>query len=866
MVIPLNNYAYKIPLLQTKLQIPHTLSGLVDRPRICARLDGMLQSRLTLVTASAGFGKTTAIAQWARQAGFPVAWLSLDSGDNDPVRFWTYVAATLRGIRPDIGVEIESMLCSSTSPPWEAAISLLIDGMSHLPCDFVLVLDDYHAISESLVHETLSFMVRYAPGQFHLIISGRTEPSLPLPRLRAAGLVTELTARNLGFTTEEVAAFYKQRNIDLTREEVEKLADRTGGWAAGMQMAALSLLESDDKAVTIEGFGGRDRLLACYFREEVFGGVVPDVQDFLLQTSILSHLSGPLCEAVTGRPDSGAVLSAVGRICGFVASLDDQWYVYHQLFAEFLQGLLKERYPDRVRSLYCKAARWCKDCGLTAKAIDYFLQGGEHGQAARQVACLVPEMFDRGETATLFRWLQDLPYELLKLSPSLCVGAAWAAVADGRIAEVEQWLEWAEVACRKAEQEQSGPDGEFSMTVDRVVLRAYLAIKRRDVPGTLHWLTQAGQTRQKVLMYTRCIVFQPLQTSLLGGVFGWFGHLKEKARAMESGIYLKARSLIEPSARGGYILVANAEALYEWNKPDTAIKSLVAGMEEAQRAGEAGVLLPALFTLAKINLARGDLPAALAVVTDAERQVRDLSRLQWLFPLAALKARLNLAAGDTRAVNDWLAHNRLDIYDRLSVARAYEHVTLARVLLARGQAREAHLFLERLLVFAKKERHLPQIIEVSNLLAIVCDAAGRTAEALEMLRRNLALGRDNGYLRSFVDEGKSLLVLLRRLSRSGKLTEDEASYVGQLLALARESPMLRYPGLQAVLTQCNSLTTRELAVLRLVATGLDNRAIAGEMSVGPETVKTYLARIYGKLEVSGRRDAVRRARELGILQ
>ncbi len=863
-VIPLNDFALQIPLLQTKLLVPRELSGLVDRPRLHTRLNGMLQGRLILVTAPAGFGKTTAVAQWAGKKDFPVAWLSLDSGDNDPVRFWTYVAAALRGLQPDIGVETEPMLRSSTSPPWEAAISLLIDDLSHIPFDFALVLDDYHAISEPLVHETLSFLVRYAPGQFHLIIAGRAEPPLSLPRHRAAGQVAELTDRDLVFAAGEVAAFYRQRNIELTGEEVEKLASRTGGWAAGMQMAAMSLLESSNKAAAIERFGGRDSLLAGYFLEEVFEGFGPDVQEFLLQTSILGHLSGPLCQAVTGRPDSGAVLATLGRTCGFVACLDDQWYMYHHLFAEFLQGFLKERYPKQIRSLCGKAARWCEDGGLTAKAVDYFLQGEEYGQAACLVERLVLEMLNLGETATLFRWLQALPPEVVNESPALCVAQAWADAAANRTAGVEHWLERADNSCRDANVKLPG-GGRNNMAVDMAVLRAYLAVKRKDVPGTLRWLSQAGQAPERDFTYGRSVALQPLGTSLLGGPLGWFGRLKEKARAMESGAYLKFRSLAKPAARAGYALVANAEALYEWNKIDAAVKILVEGMEEAQRAEEAGALVPALFTLAKIHLARGDLAAALKVAAEGEKKVRALDRLQWLFPLAALKARINLAAGDTEAVNAWLAHNRLDIYDHLSTARAYEHTTLARVLLARGQREEALLFLERLLVFAEKEQWLPQTIEVSNLLAIARDAVGRTAESLEILRRNLALGRDNGYLRSFVDEGELLLVLLRRLSRSRKLTEGEAGYVRRLLDLLRESPVLRYPGLQAVSARCDSLTTRELAVLRLAAAGLDNRTIAREMSVGLETVKTYLARIYGKLGVDGRRDAVKRAQELGIL-
>ncbi|AET67050.1 ATP-dependent transcriptional regulator [Desulfosporosinus orientis DSM 765] len=871
-VIPLNNFTLKVPLLQTKLQMPRSLSSLVERPRVYSRLDGMVQNGLTLVTAPAGFGKTSAVAQWAGHKGLPVAWLSLDDGDNDPVRFWTYVTAALSGLKEGIGRETSPILHSSTNPPWETIISLLIDDLSQLPFDCALVLDDYHVISEPLVHETLSFLVRYAPQLLHPIIVGRTEPPLQMSRLRTVGQVAELTVRDLVFATGEVAAFYSQKNIDLTGEEAETLTHRTGGWAAGMQMAALSLLEGGDKAAVIKRFGGNNRLLAGYFMEEVFDGFAPNVREFLLQTSFLGRLSGPLCDAVTGMSDCGALLTTVARTCGFVACLDenDGWYVYHQLFAEFLQGLLQKRSSAQIPGLYGKAARWCEAEGLVAEAVDYYLQGLEYDQATSLIERLVPDMLSRGEIATLFRWLSALPCAVLNTSPGLCVAQAWAAVAADRTPEVEHWLEQADFAGREAEEKQPGMGGKNRMDVDRAVLRAYLALKRRDVPESLRWLAHAGQAREKVFTSARSRALQPLEPSLLGGPLGVFGHLKEKAQAMENRSHLKLRSLAAPAARAGYTLVANAEALYEWNQIDAAVKSLVEGMEEAQRAEETGALIPALFTLTKIHLARGDLAAALKVAAEGETKVKALGQPQWLLPLASLKTRLNLAAGDSGSLDDWLAHSRLDVYDRLSAARAYEHITLARVLLARRRGEEAVLLLDRLLVFAEKEERLPGTIEISNLLAIACDAVGRTKQGMEILRRNLSLGRENGYLRIFVDEGAPMLSLLQRLARldGRERQKDEAVYVRSLVSLLRSSPLLRCSGFQAAPSSATvePLTAKELSVLRLVARGMDNRSIAGELGVTLVTVKTHLSSIFGKLGVSGRREAVEQANVSGILR
>lgn len=861
-VVPLNDLSFQIPLLQTKMLVPQAVAGLVPRPRIHARLDEGLQGKLTLVTAPAGFGKTTAIAQWVRERELPAAWLSLDAGDNDPVRFWSYVTAALRRLDSGLGAATAAMIQTSGSPAWETALSLLIDEMEHLTFDAALVLDDYHGISEPLIHETVSFLVRYAPPHLHPVIAGRNEPPLSLARLRAGGKVAELTARELGFADEEAFAFYTQRDIRLTREEAGRLAERTGGWAAGLQMAAVSLREAGNQATVIDHFGGGDRFLAGYFLEEIFSRFEPDVRDFLLQTSILNRLSGPLADAVTGRSDGGAVLAAVVRNCGLMDRLDQDWYVHHQLFAEFLRSLLMERDPKQVGDLYGRAARWCSTGGLLQEAVDYHLQGKHYDQAATLASRLVSDMMGRGETATLFRWLAALPRSELDRRPDLCVAQAWASAAAGRVGEAEQWLGQADAICRG-----SGEDGACdTMTgATRSVLEAVLAVKRSDVPGVLRWLAQASQAGDQLSVQTLIRILQPLEPSLLGSVLGGFGRLKAKAQAMESGVHLKFRALVDPADHPGFTLVANAEALYEWNRIDAAVRSLLEGIEEAQRTGEDGALVPALFTLARIHVARGNLTAALAVAAEGEKSVRRLRRPQWLPALAALGARLHLTAGDASAVEGWLAQSRLDVYDRLSAARAYEHTTLARVLVARGGQQEALLLLERLLVFAEKEQRLPSIIEISNLMAIAWEAIGRTAEALDMLRRSLALGRENAYLRSFVDEGAPMLSLLRRLARNR--AEQESDFIRQLISLLRASPILGYPGLQAVpaarLTE--PLTAKELAVLRLAAQGLERRSIAREMSIGEETVKTHLTGIYGKLGAEGRRDAVRRAKELGIL-
>ncbi len=856
------------PLLQTKLLVPRRLSGLVSRPRIHAFLDQGQQVALTLVTAPAGFGKTTAVAEWIRARGIPAAWLSLDASDNDPVRFWRYVVASIAGLRPGFAGGFSAVLDASTNPPWETGLSVLIEDLAGLAHGVTLVLDDYHLIDEPTVHEGISFLLRYAPLQLHLVVVGRTEPPVPqLPRLWAAGRVVQMTELDLRFVAGEQEVFCRQCDIQLSAAELEQLDARTGGWAAGMQMFVLSLRADSDRAGAIDRFQGSDRRLSDYFMEEVFDDLPEAEREFLLLTSVLGRLSGPLCNWLTGREDGSAILVRLARRNAFLACVDETegWYVCHQLYAEFLRGLLAQRHPGLAADLQRSAAQWCETRGYLTEAVEYYLRGGHHDQAVRLIEQLAVELLGRGETATLVRWLRAVPSGLLDARPHLAIMLAWAAVAGGRLTEVEFWL----AAAVPQNVVPPGQDATGNLELDRAMLKMILAVGRLDLPTVLHWLAEAGRGQGEVSVLAQGLAFETSEPSLVGSPWGWYGHLHHVQQSLERGVYIALKGLGSPTAQRGYTFVLLGEVLYEWNRLDDALRSVAQGLEEAERTGDAVSLVPAFFTLARIHLARGDFEAALAVTQQAEKEVRQLGRQAWLPVVAALRARLHLAGGDLAAVDAWQERSRLDVYDRLSAARVYEHITLARVLLARNRGEEAVLFLERLLAFAENEQRLPGTIETANLLALALHAVGRTQRGLEILRDNLRRGRENGYLRIFVDEGAPLQSLLRRLGRLASPERGvEAEYVRALSALMRQAPLRGSLGLvrAAPATAIDALTTRELAVLRLLAAGLDNHAIALELMIAPATVKVHLNHMYAKLNVTGRRQAVQRAEQLGLLR
>ena len=864
--VPFSRSGY-LPLLQTKLTVPRQLLSLVARPRIYNRLDQGLQVPLILVRAPAGFGKTTAVAEWIHARGVPAAWLSLDARDNDPARFWGYAVAAFSELEPRLG---GGPAHSTASLLWEAGLPSLIDALAGLTFDHVLVVDDYHLIEEPLVHDILSFLLRYASPNTHLVIVSRTEPPLPqLPRLRAEGRVVDLAERDLRFFAEEQTAFWRQRGIELSGAEAESLDARIGGWAAGMQMVTLSLLEGGDRVQAIERLRGSDRRLADYFFWEVFDSLPEEEQEFLLQTSILGRFCGSLCDAVTGRGDASAVLADLARKNAFLTCLDDtgNWYAYHHLFAEFLQDIFAQRHPGMAADMQRRAAQWCEANGYMAEAVEYYLMGGHHPEAIRLIEGLAVEMLGRGETATLVRWIGAVPSHALDGRPRLAVMLAWVAVAAGRLDEVETWLAHAETSLHAAA--VSGSDA-GSPDLDIAMVRMILAVRRLDVSGAVHWLEEAGRMQGGVSMLASGLGFETKEPSLLGSPWGWYGHLRHVQESLERGDYLRLKDLGAAAAQRGYAAAMLAEMLYEWNRLDEAQHSVLAAMEAADLVGESDSLVVALFTLARIQRARGDLQAALAVATQAEKKVRDLHRPEWLPALAALRARINLASGNLQDVQVWRNGCRLDVYDRLSASRAYEHLTLARVLLAQGGGEEAVFFLERLLGFAEREERLAGRIEAANLLALALHAVGRTQAGLELLRTSLALGRENAYLRIFVDEGAPLQALLRRLGRlpNGNQPDGETEQVRMLMSLMRGSPMRRYPGPPEVAASAavEPLTAREMAVLRLLAAGMDNRGIAEKMGVAIATVKAHLNHVYMKLGVTGRQEALVRAERLGLLR
>ena len=907
-------------LLETKLYVSRSRRGLVPRPRLSERLDRGTASKLMLVSAPAGFGKTTLLTEWlAAGPAAPaderlVAWLSLDRGDNDPASFWTYVIAALRTVASGVGESALALLQAPRSPPIETVLTALLNDLGATAGDIVLVLDDYHVVDARDVQDGMAFLLGHLPPQLHVVIAGRADPALPLARLRGRGELVEIRAAELRFTPDEAGAYLNEMmGLQLTARDVAALEGRTEGWIAALQLAALSIQGRDDVAGFIAGFAGDDRYVVDYLGEEVLQRQSERVQAFLLQTSILGRLSGPLCDAVTGQSGSKAMLEALDRGNLFLVPLDDRrrWYRYHQLFADVLHARLLDEQPGQVPDLHRRASAWYEQNGEPAEAIRHALAAGDFDRAADLVELAIPAMRRTRQEAAVRGWLELLPDEVVRVRPVLSVHFAGALLARGELEGVEARLRDAERWLNGAAGIRQGPQAppaemivvdndEFRRLPAGIeVYRAALAQARGDGPGTVRHARRtlelspeedhlgrasaagflglaswaSGDLEAGHSAYAECMAGLR-RAGYIADTFGCAialadirrtqGRLGEAMRTYE-------QALQRAPEQGGAVLrgtadmyVGMSELHRERDDLPTATQHLLRSQELGEHNGLPQNRYRWRVAMARIRQAEGDLGGALDLLNEADRvYVGDF--FPNVRPVPALTARVWIAQGRLGEALGWVREQDLSVEDDLSYLREFEHITLARVLLARYQAEHAEAsihqatrLLERLLSAAEEGARAGSVIEILVLRALAHQTLGDIPAALACLERALTLAEPEGYVRVFIDEGPPMASLLRAAAKQGIAR----NYVRWLLAAVTETEH-DSPIKQALI---DPLSERELDVLRLLGTELDGPDIARELMVSLSTMRTHTKNIYTKLAVTNRRAAVRRAAELGLLQ
>lgn len=867
-------------LLKTKLAMPIIRKDRVARPRLIEKLNADLWQahgfarKLILVSAPAGFGKTTLVADWLGNIGLQAAWLSLDESDNDPVRFLAYLLAALKQIDARIGLAAINMQQSLPPPPGETIIASLINDLAEISQSFILVLDDYHAIHDPIIHRLVGFLLEHQPENMLQVILTREDPLLPISRLRSRGQVCEIRLDDLRFTPDETAGFFQLMGLDLAQVDLDTLQSGTEGWITGLQLAALSMQGFSDPHHFILSFAGSNRYVLDYLFEEIFSQLPTEIQDFLIKTSILDRLTAGLCDKVTGRSDSREQLESLERANLFIIPLDPsrEWYRYHHLFGDLLRHQLRLQKDTPLEELHRQARLWFEGEGYLGDAIQHALAARDWESASRLIVKASEGMLKRGEIATLIGWLRNTPVEIVFTQPMLCITFAWALLLASQFDAAKPLLEHAEQLAR--------PGSSFLGQV--AAAQAYLARARGDNQRLIEKSQQALSLLPEADMVSRGTVAMNL------GLAYWHeGRLDEAEQALRDAQEISGRvgntyalltaqiflartlatrgrlrqaaamyqKLIRDGGNVPILLLAYYDLstiYYEWNHLQQAEEHLTRGLEMSTRSGNTEFQNSGHILRVFLALAKGDTAGAIEAVEQSHALARDFSSVTQARS-AACHVRLALALGDL----DMAAHWAEQITDQVDAHSFYRFLNLTRprLLIAGGQKKAAAEQLNACFERATEAGWGYAVIAVRVLQAL---AAETTRTAVEYLADALRMAQPEGFIRTFADAGEQLTPLLQEAALRGILP----NYVGQILSAigkVHKRVMLEQSPL------AETLSERELEVLRLAAAGLSNREIAAKLVVSPGTAKTHIHNICNKLGVRNRLEAAMRAKELNLV-
>jgi LuxR family maltose regulon positive regulatory protein len=904
------------------------------------RLNAGQVRKLTLVSAPAGYGKTTLLSEWIYQGGdgvpsLPVAWLSLDEGDSDPTRFLAYLIGAAQKIIPRVGEGLLRALQSPEPPPAEIVLTSLINELAAVPqdgsqcCLLGLVLDDYHLVESQDVHDAVAFLLDSLPPPprgIHLVIATRKDPLLPLARWRAAAQMTEIRETDLRFTHQEATAFLTQMmGLELSNGDISALQSRTEGWITGLQLAALSMqgLDSAGAACFVSDFAGDDRHIVDYLVEEVLAHRPQGTKRFLLQTSILERMTGPLCDAVTEVEEGQATLEMLEQANLFVVPLDNrrQWYRYHHMFADLLRQRLRAMMgAERLASLHLRASEWYEKNGYVSEAVHHAFAAGDLTRAANLIEQNARDMFARSELRTIMNWVDALPEDLVQARPWLCAFYAWALRLTGGQAEaVEARLRVSELALEKSK--ASLPKDEARAVRGHIAaIRAYQALYREEISrsmelarqaldrlpeatfargltalglgwasrftGDLVGASQAFVEARAASMASGNTYVAVTATCRLAYTEMMGGQLRQAVRSCREALQMAAGTEGRRLPVAGYALVYLGIVYRELNNLEAAARHLVDGIDLCRQVGYIMDQVIGYATLARVLQAEQDRDGARQALQSAERLSQKMKGYvyarRWVDDC---QVRLWSAQNRVSEIARWTQETDLRVDDQVSFVRELEHIILARALVALGRehAGEPHLddaldLLARLLEMAESRGWMGKAIEILVLQALAHRARGDTDQALAALERALSIAQPESYVRAFVDECPPLAPLLHEAA-ARRIAPD---YARSLLAAfegatkdeepAPSPPKGRRTDLQppSFVPPPSSplvepLSERELEVLQLIAQGLSNREVAERLFLTVNTVKVHTRNIYGKLDVHSRTEAVARSRELGLL-
>lgn len=883
-------------ILSTKINVPPLRENHAPRPRLLEQCSTGLARKLLLVSASAGFGKTTLLTAWIqheRQHGQTrFGWLSLDRADSTLARFWTYFIRALQVAAPGLGETAMGMLEASEQPPIENILTVLLNTIAAYDQPLVLILDDYHLLEAPAIHESLLFFLEHQPPHFHLVLSTRIDPPWPLARLRARQQIAELRQSDLRFSDAEAAEFFQRSmQMRLPPEDVAALGARTEGWIAGLQMAALSLQRQSDARAFVAAFTSSDRYIFDYLLEEVLQQQSPDVQDFLLKTALLDQMSHELCDAMLERADSQEVLDYLERANLFLIPLDHErnWYRYHHLFAQLLQGHGKKLGLDDS-PYHRRASAWLEAHGLPAAALGHALQAGDFAEAARIAEDNALVMLGQGHLGTLAAWLDALPESLVQARPWLCVAHAWVTIYAGKVEVTEQWLTRAET--QLSESNRDAGDNKSRRIAGHVALiRSQICGLRNDHARTTPFVQQALEllpvedAMGRIMAYSQLGIglrqqgeFDAAETALeravalaesqpsnqvtifaryhLAALRVWRGQLERAAQDFRHIIQSAQAEKVASS-----VICLPYQALSriacEQNRLDEALDMTRQGLALAEQWGHGEFILTGYIDLAEVLLAQDDTPGALDAMTQAKHLSGDMIWPSWL---EALDIKMQWSAGNLAAVTAWAREfEAQQAMPELNLPNVAIYMMLARAWMSEGRWPEARDLLRRVWDVVGATETMKRKLETLILLALTYAGNQHSQKAGETLEEALALAEPEGYVRVFLDEGPGIVPLLQAIP----LHSPWRGYARHLLAEYARTDAVKYPTQPGDLIE--PLSARELEILHLLETSMDIQQIAAHLFVAASTVRTHVRNLYAKLGVGRRMEAIQRGKELKLI-
>jgi LuxR family maltose regulon positive regulatory protein len=890
--------------LLTKLHHPQLKPNLVPRPHLINRLNEGLQQnhKMTLVAAPAGFGKTTLITEWLVDIDQPFAWLCLDEGDNDPVRFLALVVAALQTVDQRLGVAVQGILQSRQmemvpagevedgDAQWiQSAITALINEQISLNVSVVLILDDYHVIHQKAIHDMIQYLVENMPPLLHLVLVTREDPPCPLSRMRVRSELTEVRVLDLRFDESEAVAFMSgTMGLSLSAGAISTLNERAEGWVAGLQMAALSLqgLEEDQAAERIKTFSGSHHYVIDFFAEEVLRRQLPQLQQFMCQTSILESMSASLCDTVLDRGESQMLLDQLIRNNLFLVSLDGRqgWYRYHHLFRDFLRTRLE---PDQNANLHRRAAHWYEAQGMFEQAVHHILAAGALDEAERVIGAACREAMEQGHLTTVVGWLDALPSDRIRNNSELACYKGWALCLMGQREVAEQFAAWAEVSLTS--------DARPTQIGERLSLEAYLAVQRGDNNAALELAQEAlskmdkadpgfqtnffsaallslghaqrgiGDTQTAINTYHQAVFGAGVhgdQLSTMGALeelsllLHRHGRRQEAAALCRQAINRCTDVNGDPLPMTGMAYIVLAMLDFEADDLENAFKHVRRGLELCQRLMIPMITLRGKLLVARLQQTLGHYQMATDTLQVA-RQVANLTGYPRFKRLVeATAADIHLLQGEIEAAARWAGMTEFSPNANLNPGQEGDYLVYARFLLAQERWEDVELLLEKLGRLAEEQGRYGSLIRILVFRAVALQSQEQPTQAHDCLKQALNLAAPRGYYRSFLEAGKNIADLLSRLQ------PEAPEMVETLLAKIRGEIT---PSSDMVFPLVEPLSEREMEVLRLVRQGLSNREVAENLVVSEWTVKKHLTNVYSKLGVKNRTQAIARAREIALL-